>query len=248
MKRCNRNRKKRRVSRSEGNWKLADCNWKPAESSWKPAVNSLKPPEEVRRRVPAEAPAHRQFEVGPTSSPIHVDGKLDDAGWQSATVVDLPYEWFPGDNTKPPVATEALVTFDKENLYVGFRAHDPNPKAIRSQLMDRDLVATFVQDDHVGFTVDPFNDERQGFQFRVNPRGVQADASFSEIDGVEDFSWDAIWASAGRITEQRKRAAAGLKSRSLKVTIASARPLMAVSSRTFAVANVFRLFCSDFYC
>jgi hypothetical protein len=32
----------------------------------------------------------------------------------------------------------------------------------------------------------------------VNPLGVQADAIFSDIDGVEDFSWDAIWDSAGR--------------------------------------------------
>jgi hypothetical protein len=147
-----------------------------------------------------EAPERRHFQVGPTSSPIRIDGVLDDAGWQSATVVDLPYEWFPGDNTTPPVATEALITFDQENLYVAFRAHDPDPKAIRANLMDRDLVASFVQDDHVGFTVDPFNDERQGFQFRVNPRGVQTDASFSEVDGVEDFSWDAIWDSAARIS------------------------------------------------
>ena len=33
-----------------------------------------------------------------------------------------------------------------------------------------------------------FDDERQAFQFRVNPIGVQADAVFSELDGFEDFS------------------------------------------------------------
>ena len=43
------------------------------------------------------------------------------------------------------------------------------------------------------------NDERRGFQFRVNPLGVQADAIFSEVDGIEDFSFDMIWDSAGLI-------------------------------------------------
>ena len=143
----------------------------------------------------------RRFEVVPTSSPVRIDGVLDEPGWAAATVVDLPYEWFPGDNVAPPVTTEALVTFDEDNLYVAFRADDPAPAAIRAQLMDRDLLGQFVQDDHVGFTIDTFNDERQAFQFRVNPRGVQVDGVFSEIDGAEDFSWDGIWDSAAQITD-----------------------------------------------
>lgn len=49
--------------------------------------------------------------------------------------------------------------------------------------------------------VDTFNDERRGFQFRVNPLGVQADGNFSESEGYEDFSWDSIWKSAGKTTD-----------------------------------------------
>ena len=163
------------------------------------------PVEQQEQEAPAPAPAGevrelRRFEVTPATSEVRVDGILDEETWSTATVVDLPYEWFPGDNVTPPVKTEALITFDDDNLYVGFRADDPNPAAIRAQLMDRDLVGTFVQDDHVGFTIDTFNDERQGFQFRVNPRGVQVDGVFSEIDGIEDFSWDGIWASQATIT------------------------------------------------
>ena len=75
-----------------------------------------------------------------------------------------------------------------------------DPAPIRAHLMDRDNVRLFVQNDHVGFQVDPFNDQRRAFQFRINPLGVQVDAVFSEIDQVEDFSWDAIWSSRGRIT------------------------------------------------
>ncbi len=139
------------------------------------------------------------YKVSPATSEIRIDGLLDEQAWRDALAVTLDYEWFPGDGIEPPVGTEVLITHDARNLYVAFRCQDPEPSKIRAHLMDRDQVTTFVQDDHVIFMVDTFNDERRGFQFRVNPLGVQADAIFSEIEGVEDFSWDIIWKSQGRI-------------------------------------------------
>ena len=142
-----------------------------------------------------------RYAVARAASAVKVDGALDEEAWQRATVMPLTFEWLPGDNIEPPVRTESLLTYDDENVYIGFRAHDPRPGEIRAHLMDRDAVDTLIQDDHVVIIIDPFNDERRSFQFRVNPLGVQADAIFSDIDGIEDFSWDAIWNSAGRITE-----------------------------------------------
>jgi hypothetical protein len=158
------------------------------------------PPARLVAPPPAAPPPLRQFQVTRAATPVRIDGVLDDDIWKTATVIDLPYEWFPGDNATPPVKTEALVTYDGDNLYVAFRCQDPDPRAIRAHLMDRDAVTTFLQDDHVGFSVDTFNDERHAFQFRVNPLGVQVDGTFSEANGEEDFSWDAIWNAAGRIT------------------------------------------------
>jgi hypothetical protein len=141
------------------------------------------------------------YQVSRATSAIEIDGILDEQAWQDATRVPLQYEWFPGDNAPPPVETEAFITFDERNFYVAFRAYDPDPATIRANLMDRDSIATFVQDDHVGVMIDTFNDERRAFQFRINPLGVQADAIFSQVEFVEDFSWDIIWHSAGRITD-----------------------------------------------
>jgi len=149
-----------------------------------------------------EDPGILHFEVTRADSEITIDAKLDEPAWKDALSIPLAYEWFPGDNVVPPVATECLVTYDHHNLYVAFIAHDPHPEQIRAHLMDRDNVRLFVQNDHVGFQVDPFNDQRRAFQFRINPLGVQVDAVFSEIDQVEDFSWDAIWKSRGRITDE----------------------------------------------
>ncbi|HWM91851.1 MAG TPA: DUF5916 domain-containing protein [Thermoanaerobaculia bacterium] len=126
-----------------------------------------------------------------------MDGVLDEAAWADATLVPLTYEWSPGDNVPAPVETECLVTFDNDNLYVGFRAHDPQPGQIRAYLADRD---TAFLDDTVGFYIDTFNDQRRAYEFRVNPLGVQTDATISDVDEAEDFSWDAIWDSKGQIT------------------------------------------------
>ena len=147
-------------------------------------------------------PPPMTFKVGRATAAIRIDGALDEDAWKNAVDVPVAWEWSPGDNIPAPVRTQCLVTYDDRNLYVAFRALDPRPGEIRAHLMDRDDTDTLIQDDHVGLMLDTFNDERRAFQFRINPLGVQADAIFSEQDGVEDFSWDMIWASAARITDE----------------------------------------------
>ncbi len=156
--------------------------------------------------------ARQQFTVRPATSEIRVDSVLDEPAWEQAVVIPLAREWAPGDNVEPPVVTECLVTFDDDNLYVAFRAFDPEPAKIRARLADRDV--TF-SDDTVGFLVDTWNGQREAFEFRVNPLGVQMDGTLTDIgsatqdinfwrrvdyDGLQDWAWDAIWSSAGRIT------------------------------------------------
>ena len=109
----------------------------------------------------------------------------------------VDHQWAPNDTDPAPVSTEAFVTFDEEYLYVGFRAHDPEPAKIRARFADRDVA---FGDDTVGFFLDPFNDRRRALQFRINPLGVQMDAVSSDIEGIEDWSFDIIWESAGRLT------------------------------------------------
>ena len=149
----------------------------------------------------ADSLSSTRFDVLKASVPIKIDGVLDEECWAAAPAIPLPFEWQPGDNIPSPVKTECLVTYDLRNLYIAFRCFDPEPKKIRGHLMDRDDTDTLILDDHVSFMIDSFNDERRAFQFRVNPMGVQADANFSESEGYEDFSWDAIWNAAAKITD-----------------------------------------------
>ena len=163
----------------------------------------------------AVAAAHRitsdgrfEFEVRGASGVIQVDARLDEDAWLTATRVPLPYETNPGNSTPSPVDTECLVTFDADNLYFACEASDPDPDAIRAYITDRDDIEGH---DQIVFTLDPFNDARRGFQFGVSALGVQLDAVFSpnvgggdggRQQGPSDPSWDAIWNSAGRITER----------------------------------------------
>lgn len=141
------------------------------------------------------------YNIEKARSKIKIDGILNEEAWKYPVKIKVPYEWTRGENRPAPVETQCMVTFDKSNFYVAFRCFDPDPSQIRAHLMDRDQMDTFIQDDYVSIMIDTFNDEIRGFQFRVNVFGVQADAIFSELEGFEDFSWDAIWKSKGRITD-----------------------------------------------
>lgn len=135
------------------------------------------------------------YRARPVETEIEVDARLDEAGWENAALIRVPWEWKPGDNAPAPVETTCRVTYDEDALYLGCRARDPDPGAIRANLADRD---ESLDDDHVRVLLDTFDDQRRAYEFRVNPLGVQMDALFA---GRSDFSWDGIWDSDGRITE-----------------------------------------------
>lgn len=130
---------------------------------------------------------------------IKVDGVMDEAVWKTATKMELKYENNPGEGIPPPVKTEVFFYENGSTFNVAFIAYDPNPENIRASLRDRD---SLWADDNVAIIIDTFNDERSGYEFFVNPLGAQADARMDDSDGWdEDSSWDAIWDSAGQITD-----------------------------------------------
>ncbi len=149
--------------------------------------------------MPETRPRAKIYRIRPAAGPIKVDGRFNDPGWRDALVIPLSYEIQPGENLAVPVATECRLTYDRNSLYLACVARDPDPAAIRARFTDRD--ASF-DDDFVGILIDTFDDQRTGYEFFVNPLGVQMDLTQSDVGGGEDSSWDAIWSSAGRITDK----------------------------------------------
>lgn len=164
-----------------------------------------------------------EFTAGRTDTPIVVDAYLDEAAWQEATRIPLPWEVDPADNGAAQVRTECLLTHDDEHLYLGCVAEDPDPGSIRAYVVDRDGIDGH---DRIVLTLDPFNDQRRAFRFGVSALGVQSDAVMAQQgagnpnagpNGVPiDPSWDAIWSSTGRITESGYVIEASIPFRSLR--------------------------------
>ena len=129
---------------------------------------------------------------------VAIDGKLDEAAWRTALRIEVDTETRPGENTPAKVRTVAYLMEDGQSLFVAFDARDPDPGKIRAYFRDRD---TAYNDDFVGIIIDSYNDQRHAFEFFANALGSQMDMTQDDVNQREDDSWDAIWDSAGRITE-----------------------------------------------
>ncbi len=102
----------------------------------------------------------------------------------------------PGDGDPVTQPTTAYLSYDDKNLYVGFIAKD-DPSLIRANVAKRKQILT---DDRVTINIDTFHDHIHAYWFDVNPYAVQLDGITT--DGVgDDFSWEGLWYSEARITE-----------------------------------------------
>ncbi|MES3008727.1 MAG: DUF5916 domain-containing protein [Pseudomonadota bacterium] len=127
-----------------------------------------------------------------------IDGEISQGEWAQATQVQLDIETSPSENIPASVQTTAYIMEDGINLYIAFIAQDPDPSQIRAFYRDRDEIRGT---DTVGVALDTFNDESRSFEFTVSPLGVQADSTTDDLSGSQDESWNALWDSAGRITD-----------------------------------------------
>ncbi len=143
----------------------------------------------------------KDYQVPLSEKSALIDGVLDDAIWQDALTVNLLYETEPDNTRKAIVETKAYIVDNGQSILFAFEAMDPEPEKIRAFLRDRDSA---YRDDYVGVMLDTYNDQRRALQFFVNPLGAQIDSIRDESGGGtnEDDSWDAIWDSAGKITDQ----------------------------------------------
>ncbi len=103
----------------------------------------------------------------------------------------------PGDGTPVSQETSAYLSYDDKNLYVVFVCKD-EPGKVRAHLSKRDDISS---DDQVAVYLDTFSDHRRAYVFATNPLGVQADGIFTEGDSNPDLTFDTLWYSEGRLTE-----------------------------------------------
>lgn len=140
-------------------------------------------PEQPATRAPLTATAVR------TTHPPRLDGRNDDAVWQSAPKFSEFRQFEPRVDAEPRFRTEFQVAYDDANLYVFTRMFDPHPDSIMRALSRRDVRGP---SDQIKLLIDSYDDKRSGYEFAVNPDGVKRDYAMSN-DGDEDDSWNGIW-------------------------------------------------------
>ncbi|MFO7654861.1 MAG: DUF5916 domain-containing protein [Candidatus Krumholzibacteriia bacterium] len=131
------------------------------------------------------------------TSPVKVDGVLDEAAWDRPPAGPLVQN-DPDNGCPPRHATDWWVAYDAENLYVAARCHDSAPDSMVSRLVRRD---DHTRCEWFYLCLDPYDDDLNGYWFRVNPAGVMGDAVMYN-DGNDDLTWDAVWEAAARTDDR----------------------------------------------
>ncbi len=142
----------------------------------------------------------------PVTSPITVDGRLDEPIYQQLVPISNFTQMRPDEGARVSEETEAYIFYDDENIYFSFRCSDAEPERIIAKVENRDALRS---SDRVAVLVDTFHDLRSGYIFKVNAGGIQEDATVSESrggggrmqgmgrgDGMRDTSWNGVWYSA----------------------------------------------------
>lgn len=135
-----------------------------------------------------------------TTKSITIDGELNEEDW---SLVDSAKDFvmFDPDNGKPiddNFKTDVKILYDDEAIYIGAILRDDEPDKILKEITERD---NFGTSDLFGVFVNGYNDGQQDFQFYVTAANGQADCNFTSQNG-EDYTWNAIWSSKAKITEE----------------------------------------------
>lgn len=139
---------------------------------------------------------HPELVVSRATGSIEIDGELEDPGWRGAAKADNFAEHNPGDQTRPEVHTEVLVTYDESNLYLAWLCYD-DPSEVRASFCERDQI---FGGDYVILCLDTFGESAHAYEISANPYGIPGDLLFSSANG-EDITYDLAFESAGCITD-----------------------------------------------
>ncbi len=129
-----------------------------------------------------------QIKAYRTSESIKLDGVLNESVYKNEPVTDF-IQKIPDEGKPATEKSEIWITYDNDNLYFSANFLDSSPETIDRNLMRRDNI---VESDWFFIYMDPYNDDRTGYFFAVNPGGSIADGTMFN-DGWMDNSWDGIW-------------------------------------------------------
>lgn len=162
----------------------------------------------------ARAQSPRVVKPVRTQQPPVIDGRLDDPAWRVAAQITDFVQRRPLDGAPASESTEVYIAYDSERIYFGFRAVYSSPELVRANRVDRDQI---WNDDRISIILDPFRDQQRGYRLAVNGYGVQGDALMGNTAAaIGDTSWNALFLSAGALTEDGWTAELSIPFKSLR--------------------------------
>ena len=141
------------------------------------------------RRLPAKA----------ATGPIALDGRLDEPSWAGAPIASGFVQNDPREGEPATYDTEVKLLYDDRAIYIGVFAKDPEPGAIIVNELRKDFNTASA--DGFQIVIDTFHDERNGYQFAINPSGAKWDSQMSNEGRDNNSNWDGIWDVGTRIAE-----------------------------------------------
>lgn len=143
----------------------------------------------------AQDTARRECNASRTTTPIKIDGNLNEAAWQSAPLISGFTENRPvaGRKQRDELKTEVRVLYDNTALYIGAVMHDVSADSISREIAQRDQGG---RADYFMVFLDTYNTGINGFGFMVTSANAQFDARYSNDNNGEDVAWNAVWESA----------------------------------------------------
>ncbi len=116
-------------------------------------------------------------------TPPRIDGKLDDACWQSAAILK-DFVLNNGDPAREQ--TIGYLACDKDNVYIAMKCLESQVAGIVANAKEHD--GPVWDDDTVEIFLDPNNDQQGYFQILVNSRGAYAEQKCSASG--RDWKWN----------------------------------------------------------
>lgn len=134
--------------------------------------------------------------AGTLGEPHAINGRLDEADWATAGVIDTFIQTDPREGAPASARTTVRVLVGPTALVIGIDCDQPPGTRVVSFNVRRD--APLAQEDHVKVVLGPFLDGQSGYVFAVNPGGARYDALINPGGDGENAEWDGIWDAATR--------------------------------------------------
>ena len=159
-----------------------------------------------------DPPLTRGARVAAVTQPPAIDGRLTDAAWASAPLIDGFVQREPREGRPVSERTEVRIISDGQALYVAAYLYDREPGAIVPGEKVRDV--SLNNSDAFGLIFDTYLDRQNGFVFATTPAGVEYDGqvvkegegggmmvsgqrrAMSGAMGGFNINWDGSWTVA----------------------------------------------------